>query len=368
MRTTRLRVTLTDVDPRVLRVLDVPADVTLPDLHDLLQAAMGWADFHLHEYVAADHRWTSFHDSDAVDPGSDDEAGVRLRDLDALRFTYRYDFGDDWEHTVEILGPGAEEPGLRYGEGACPPEDCGGPAGYARLREVLDDPRHPEHDKLRDWLGGDLTDFDADHAARRVTEALGSVPATVRLLLELIGDGVTLTPGGRLPRVIVRQMQDLRPLWHPSGAPAMREEDLNPLVALHDLLRSVGLVRLTKGVLRPTRAALAGDTEIVRRLRTRFPRPEPTTTLAGMAIGRLLAHGPATADQLAVRIHADLDWPWTYAGRPMGVEDLRWILRDAGREWTALDLVVDDHLTWHAGLSARTLLPSVPIISDFLAR
>lgn len=367
MRTTRLQVTLADVDPVVLRVIDVPIDTTLPDLHDLLQAAMGWNDSHLHEYVAADHRWTSYHDPDAIDSGADDEAGVLLRDLGTVRFTYRYDFGDDWEHVVEILGPGDAEPGLRYGEGACPPEDCGGPHGYEQLRAILDDPRHPEHDKLREWLGGDLTDFDPAHAARRVEEALGAVPESVRLLLDIVGDGVKLTPGGRLPRVMVRQMQEHRPAWCHWDKPAVYEEDLTPLVALHDLMRGAGLLRLTKGVLAPTRAAAAGDPEIIRRLRGRFPRGAPATTLAGMALGRLLAHGPATREDLAERVYADLDWTWTYAGRPMRVEDLRMILADAGRDWMALDLLTEQGRTWSAGPSARTLLPAVPIIADYLA-
>jgi hypothetical protein len=93
----------------VRRVLDVPADVTLPDLHDLVQAATGWTDHHLHEYVAADHRWTGHHDAGALDSGAD-ENGVRLRDLRAVRFTYRCGFGDDWEHTVESSAPAPSNP------------------------------------------------------------------------------------------------------------------------------------------------------------------------------------------------------------------------------------------------------------------
>jgi hypothetical protein len=52
MRTTRLRVVLRDVEPTVSRTLDVPATATLPELHDLLQAALGWTDSHLHRFVA----------------------------------------------------------------------------------------------------------------------------------------------------------------------------------------------------------------------------------------------------------------------------------------------------------------------------
>ena len=59
-----------------------------------------------------------------------------------------------------------------------------------------------------------------------------------------------LTPGGRLPRAFVRQVQDRYPSWHMLGRPAsIEEEDLPPLAALHDLLRHVGLFRLNKGML-----------------------------------------------------------------------------------------------------------------------
>jgi hypothetical protein len=48
MRTTRLRVRLLDVEPPGLRVIDVPSQVMLPELHDLLQAGLGWTSSHLH--------------------------------------------------------------------------------------------------------------------------------------------------------------------------------------------------------------------------------------------------------------------------------------------------------------------------------
>src|SRR5215207_3597015 len=71
-----------------------------------------------------------------------DETGARLADLGS-EVEYLYDFGDGWTHDVEVLGPGGSTPGCVDGRGACPPEDCGGPGGYAELLEVLADPAHP---------------------------------------------------------------------------------------------------------------------------------------------------------------------------------------------------------------------------------
>lgn len=54
MRTIRLRVTMRDVEPRVERVIDVPAATTLNDLHEVLQVAFGWTDCHLHQFRTDD--------------------------------------------------------------------------------------------------------------------------------------------------------------------------------------------------------------------------------------------------------------------------------------------------------------------------
>src|SRR5450759_1761465 len=150
MKTSRLRVTLRGVVPPVVRVIDVPASSTLPELHELLQAAVGWTDSHLHQFVVGEATYGVPSDEDWGDQR--DERIVRLRNLPA-RFDYLYDFGDGWEHDVEVLGPGDGQPGCRYGEGACPPEECGGPVGYAELLEVLADPTHEEHADLRAWAG-----------------------------------------------------------------------------------------------------------------------------------------------------------------------------------------------------------------------
>jgi hypothetical protein len=137
--------------------MDVPAEAVLPELHDLFQVAIGWTDSHLHQFVADDVRYGM--------PGTDadddelDETGVALRALPD-RFSYLYDFGDGWEHEVEVVGPGGERPGVLAGEGACPPEDVGGPHGYAEFRKAYADPGDPEHDQVRTWAGAWNHSFD----------------------------------------------------------------------------------------------------------------------------------------------------------------------------------------------------------------
>jgi hypothetical protein len=91
------------------------------------------------------------------------------------RFLYRYDFGDDWEHdiTVERVESGGD-PTLRCtgGARACPPEDCGGPHGYAHLLAVLADRKHEEHAEMKQWAprGFDPEKFDPTLLSNEATE------------------------------------------------------------------------------------------------------------------------------------------------------------------------------------------------------
>jgi hypothetical protein len=179
--TVRLRVTLLDVEPPVWRELLVPGDFTFAQLHRVLQAAMGWEDYHLHEFDVGGIRVGMPSPEDKFFPRDRllrDERKTCVGDMleGRRKFRYWYDFGDDWWHEI-IVGKAAEAgsgaPRLLAGEGACPPEDCGGPYGYAELLQALADPKHPEHRELRQWAGDfDPQRFDFDRAARAVAKAV----------------------------------------------------------------------------------------------------------------------------------------------------------------------------------------------------
>jgi Plasmid pRiA4b ORF-3-like protein len=132
-----LKVTLRGVKPPIWRRLLVPSTMTLGDLHLAIQAAMGWEDCHLHAFDIDGRRYG---DRRTVDDVAD-ENRLTLSSLlksGVARCTYTYDFGDDWEHTVEIEKTQPAVDGEAYprcvaGKGACPPEDCGGPWGYQHL-------------------------------------------------------------------------------------------------------------------------------------------------------------------------------------------------------------------------------------------
>ncbi len=57
------------------------------------------------------------------------------------------------------------------GKNTCPPEDCGGPPGYAHFLRAVADPSHPEHDETLEWVGRpwDATAFSVDNTNQDIT-------------------------------------------------------------------------------------------------------------------------------------------------------------------------------------------------------
>lgn len=166
-----LKMELKSIEPKIWRQVVVPESITLTKLHHIIQITMGWTDSHLHEFEIAglcygvpDPDW---------DFGREVISEHRKRLLKELEgrktFTYLYDFGDGWEHRITVKQMVPKGPTLPFaiciaGENACPPEDVGGPYGYADYLEAISDPRHPEHQEMIDWRGEgiDPAVFDID--------------------------------------------------------------------------------------------------------------------------------------------------------------------------------------------------------------
>ena len=163
----RIRVELTGVAPPVWRELLVPARYSFWDLHVAIQDAMGWLDYHLHEFRIAgsfreDALLVGIPAEEIWDDGPEVRPGWDISVIDVLsepgdRAEYEYDFGDGWVHDITLLGIEPREKGQRYpkcvaGERACPPEDCGGIPGYESLLKVLFDPAHSDYDSLSQWV------------------------------------------------------------------------------------------------------------------------------------------------------------------------------------------------------------------------
>ena len=173
----RITVTLDDVAPKVQRRIEVPLTIRLDRLHLTLQAALGWTNSHLYELRARDAGWGVPHD---WGDGPHDARKARL--IDVLEDTgvktlrYLYDFGDGWEHKLKIdriavATPGEVYPRLIDATGRCPPEDIGGPWGYADLLAAKADPNHERYAEFAEWMDVDAFDpneVDVLILARRV--------------------------------------------------------------------------------------------------------------------------------------------------------------------------------------------------------
>jgi hypothetical protein len=157
----QLKITLHDISPPIWRRVQVK-DCTLAKLHDVIQTCMGWDGGHLHAFEIGGEQYgepfpdgsMEYHDSRRIKLSQLAAQGVQ-------KFSYTYDFGDNWEHTIQMEKTLPAESGVRYprcidGARACPPDDCGGPWGYADFLEAIQNPKHPEHEDMVEWIGGEF--------------------------------------------------------------------------------------------------------------------------------------------------------------------------------------------------------------------
>jgi hypothetical protein len=157
----QLKVTLRDIKPPIWRRVQVK-DCSLSKLHDIVQTCLGWTNSHLHAFEIGGEQYSEPDPTGMME--TEDERKVRLSQVVAggiKKFSYTYDFGDNWEHVIQVEKTLAAEPGVRYprcvdGKRACPPEDCGGPWGYGDFLEAIRDPEHEQHEELTEWIGGDF--------------------------------------------------------------------------------------------------------------------------------------------------------------------------------------------------------------------
>ncbi len=175
----QFRISLLDIKPAIWRRIQV-TDCNLTRLHDYIQAAFGWENYHLHEFEIDGEHYSQL-SPDAVDPDLKflDEVDVYLsrrlpKPGKRTRWLYEYDFGDSWKHEVLFEGFPPIDRKVKYplcleGARACPPEDCGGTEGYTYFTKVLANPKHEHHQEWRDLMGRfDPEAFDVKKSTREM--------------------------------------------------------------------------------------------------------------------------------------------------------------------------------------------------------
>ncbi|PZD70471.1 Tyrosine recombinase XerD [Acaryochloris thomasi RCC1774] len=171
----QLKITLLGVRPKVWRRVQVPESMTLAQLHSVVQAVMGWEGYHLHKF--------------SISEEEEDETLTLAESFgdELFSFSYLYDFGDMWQHEIEVEKRLASAPKKTYtvclaGKQACPPEDCGGDWGYAHLLKVLKNSRHPEYRERKEWIGSEFDPkaFDLKQVNQTLKELeLDEIPQTL---------------------------------------------------------------------------------------------------------------------------------------------------------------------------------------------
>ena len=169
----KLKVNLENMPFPIYRKVLVPEDITMGELHLVIQVAMGWENCHLFQFndkkerpnirvrqeIEEDNFWGQSHSDNF---NADELSLLEFLDYtDGKTFWYWYDFGDDWWHKISIQKITKKDLSEYIGDtpvctealGICPPEDCGGPWGFAQLAEAINEPRHPEYINYREWLG-----------------------------------------------------------------------------------------------------------------------------------------------------------------------------------------------------------------------
>ena len=305
-RVFRVRVALDDSDPVIWRRLELRSDLPLNVVHQAIQSAFGWWDYHLHRFAIGGGPWDQhsqvFACKEDIDEADDEDEAI----LDSLvRFDetlreagdvlhYAYDYGDSWELTIrleEVLphDPGTPSATCVAGDRAAPPEDCGGLRTADDLAEVLDDPAafdldevnaalqqsyfaliefgiHPNLVEIVNRLrltevGDDLTARSLALGTSRAEPTVDEITAALRphewFLHRAADDGIVLTAAGYLKPADVEAVSPLVPTVAGWIGKNNREAHTLPLLDFRESLRQMGLLRKLKGRLLLTKAGKA---------------------------------------------------------------------------------------------------------------
>jgi len=180
-----LRAHIVGIQPPITRTLELPMDLNLAQLHEVLQATFGWTDSHLHQFDIGGLTYGApeFDEDGCTHRQIFEATSVRLADFtiryDApVTILYEYDFGDGWTHVLKLTAH-PREAGVKYprciaGSRAAPPEDVGGTSGYADFLEAWCDPAHEQHKDMRRWVGRkfDPERFDLDDNNKAIARAI----------------------------------------------------------------------------------------------------------------------------------------------------------------------------------------------------
>ena len=169
MKSYIVNITMVHVEPAVRRRVIMPAGATFNRLHEMIQQMTNFESYftdrpyHFFE-VEVDGlcitdnpvQREELKHSKTLTPKLPTRVKIDKYLEKHKQLIYTYDFGDDWRFSIDL-----EEivedyhfgfPTLLDGEGTAPPEDVGGPPGYSSFLAIMNDPAHPEHEHMKQWV------------------------------------------------------------------------------------------------------------------------------------------------------------------------------------------------------------------------
>jgi len=174
MKFFQIKISIKQSKPPIWRRCLIPAGITFDQLKDILIEVMGWGGFHLTSFEVPDEKLiieNRYENEDSFVPYDYNWKDAQITKIDSYMkvgkwFTFTYDFGDDWEHRVEIedvvIDDTLTSPKVLKYKGDCPPEDCGGIYGYYDILETLKDKNNPEYKEMSEWFKAGFSEYDIE--------------------------------------------------------------------------------------------------------------------------------------------------------------------------------------------------------------
>lgn len=160
-----LEIKLLHTSPSVWRLIEIQANATLLELAATVVAAMGWKNEHLFQFIQGAGKETVYYGL----PHLNEDEEVLWKDVNQFRIhdfllaegdklLFEYDLGDSWMHEIILKGYAVKDTGAQYprcvaGAMACPPENAGGPGGYAEIKAAYERKDRKAIKEIERWLG-----------------------------------------------------------------------------------------------------------------------------------------------------------------------------------------------------------------------
>jgi len=207
----QVKISIMEIKPVIWRRLRIPGNITFQQLHQIIQAAFGWLDYHLYKFefdkiviTIPDDQYApgELFGEDITELDSEVTKISKLFDAND-KCEYEYDFGDSWNHeiTVEKRLKDTKKnriPECIAGARSRPPEDVGGIGGYENFAKIIKDQKNPEREDMLSWAEKDTRGriydpgyFNINEVNRRLLYALENDIESAEKLLT--GSGLTGT-------------------------------------------------------------------------------------------------------------------------------------------------------------------------------